>query len=175
MRVHRNSCISMRKVAREIGISERSVRRIAKNELGIRSYKIQKAQLLTKENKRVRLERCKLLHQWHAGPDILFTDEKRLGIKTSFFFSYCYSLTTPPICHGLGRYLFYGKNTPYFCESWCKNQQRILPQGNSPEGCETLGQEPFRSQSLAISTGLCSGPQGKRSSGLVQGQFSWVH
>ena len=37
MSVHRNSCISMRKVARETGISERSVRRIAKNELGIRS------------------------------------------------------------------------------------------------------------------------------------------
>nr|CAD2146397.1 unnamed protein product [Meloidogyne enterolobii] len=109
MRVHRNSRLSMRKVARETGISGTTVRRIAKNELGLKPYKLQKAQLLTEKTKKVRLERCKLLLQWLAA---------------------------------------------------C---------------CKALGREPFRSQSLDFPTGLCSGTQGERSSGLVQGQFSWVH
>uniref|UniRef100_A0A914KM83 Transposase n=1 Tax=Meloidogyne incognita TaxID=6306 RepID=A0A914KM83_MELIC len=81
MRVHRNSRLSMRKVARDTGISATTVRRIAKNELGLKPYKLQKAQLLTEKTKKVRLERCKLLLQWHACPDILFTDEKIFTIE----------------------------------------------------------------------------------------------
>nr|CAD2200007.1 unnamed protein product [Meloidogyne enterolobii] len=71
----------MRKLARETGISEMTVRRIAKNKLGLIPYKIQKAQLLTEKTKKVRLEGCKLLPHWHACPDILFTDEKIFTIK----------------------------------------------------------------------------------------------
>uniref|UniRef100_A0A914LXU4 Transposase n=1 Tax=Meloidogyne incognita TaxID=6306 RepID=A0A914LXU4_MELIC len=76
MWVHRNSRPPTRKLARDTGISKRTVRRIAKNKLGLKPYKIQKEQLLTEKTKKVRLEGCKLLLQWHACPDILFTDEK---------------------------------------------------------------------------------------------------
>ena len=76
MWVHLNYRPSVRKLARETGISEMTVRRIAKNKPGLIPYKIQKAQLLTEKTKKVRLEGCKLLPQWHACPDILFTDEK---------------------------------------------------------------------------------------------------
>ena len=51
MRVKRNPKSSMRKVARETGLNREAVRRIAKNELGIKAYKLQKVQLLTDENK----------------------------------------------------------------------------------------------------------------------------
>lgn len=57
-RVRRNSKVSMRKIARETGMGRESVRQMAKRELGLKPYKLQKVQLLTDENKRVRLERC---------------------------------------------------------------------------------------------------------------------
>ncbi|CAK5007774.1 unnamed protein product [Meloidogyne enterolobii] len=79
--VYRNFRLSMRKVARETIISERTVRRIAKNKLELIPYKIQKAQLLTEKTKKVRLAGCKLLLQWHACPDIPFSDEKIFTIK----------------------------------------------------------------------------------------------
>nr|CAD2203067.1 unnamed protein product [Meloidogyne enterolobii] len=81
MWVHLDYRPSVRKLARETGISEMTVRQIAKNELGLNPYNIQKAQLLTEKTKKVRLERCKLLLQWHACPDIFFTDEKIFTIK----------------------------------------------------------------------------------------------
>jgi len=49
----------MRKIARETGINQESIRQIAKEDLHLKSYKLQKVQLLTDDNKRVRLERCK--------------------------------------------------------------------------------------------------------------------
>ncbi|UYV84295.1 hypothetical protein LAZ67_X001770 [Cordylochernes scorpioides] len=52
-----------------------------------RAYKLQKVQLITSENKRVRLERCRLLkhratdEQWER---ILFTDEKLFTIEQAY-------------------------------------------------------------------------------------------
>jgi hypothetical protein len=51
----------MRKVARETGIKRESLRLFAKNELKLKAYKLQKAQLLTDNNKKVRLERSRQL------------------------------------------------------------------------------------------------------------------
>lgn len=83
-RIKRNSRLSMRKVARETGLKRESVRMIAKNELQLRPYKIQKVQLLTDENRRVRLQRCRVLKQRAAGQRwerILFSDEKLFTIE----------------------------------------------------------------------------------------------
>lgn len=84
-RVRRNPRVSMRKVARDTGISLRSVRRIAKEDLQLTPYKLHKVQLLTDDNKRVRLERCQQLLLSHASPrkwsSILFTDEKLFTIE----------------------------------------------------------------------------------------------
>nr|CAD2183221.1 unnamed protein product [Meloidogyne enterolobii] len=78
MWVHLDYRPSVRKLARETGISEMTVRQIAKNELELNPYNIQKAQLLTEKPKKVRLERCKLLLQWHACPDIFLQTKKFL-------------------------------------------------------------------------------------------------
>ena len=50
----------------------------------MKPYKSQKVQLLTEENKRVRLQRCRLLQQRAAGTRwerILFTDEKLFSVE----------------------------------------------------------------------------------------------
>lgn len=83
-RVRRNSGISMRKIARETGISDTSVRRIAKEDLKLKPYKLQKVQLLTDDNKRVRLDRCKQLLRRHVPLNwerIVFSDEKLFTVE----------------------------------------------------------------------------------------------
>lgn len=71
----------MRKVARETAIKRESLRLMVKNELKLKAYKLQKAQLLTDNNKKVRVERSRQLLQRHAGQEILFTDEKPFTIE----------------------------------------------------------------------------------------------
>ncbi|GFX13585.1 uncharacterized protein TNCV_3136581 [Trichonephila clavipes] len=78
-RVQRNTRASMRQFVRDIGISDRSVRRIAKTELGLKPYKLRDAQLLSKKNKLVRLRRCRKLLRRTASQCLerfLVTDEK---------------------------------------------------------------------------------------------------
>ena len=83
-RAKRNSRVSMRKIARETGMKRESVRQMAKRELNLMPYKLQKVQLLTDENKRVRLQRCRQLkcraaaQRWER---ILFTDEKLFTVE----------------------------------------------------------------------------------------------
>ena len=83
-RVRRNPRVSMRKIARDTGMNRESVRLLAKKELGLQPYKRQKVQLLTDENKRTRLQRCRLLVHRAAGnkwENILFTDEKLFTVE----------------------------------------------------------------------------------------------
>lgn len=83
-RVQRNPRISMRKIARDTGINREAVRRMAKNELMLKPYKLQKRQLLTEKNKQVRLQRCRQLLQRAAGKNwenFLFTDEKLFTVE----------------------------------------------------------------------------------------------
>ena len=80
-RIKRNHRISLNKVARETGINRESVRRIVKNELGLKPYKLQKAQLLTEKMKEIRVQRSQLLLKRAAGQNVLFTDEKIFTIE----------------------------------------------------------------------------------------------
>lgn len=83
-RITRNCRASVRKIAREIGVNRESVRLIAKNELHLKPHKLQKVHLLTDDNKRVRLQRCRQLKRRAAGQKwerILFTDEKIFTIQ----------------------------------------------------------------------------------------------
>ena len=68
-------------MARETGINRESVRRIVKNELGLKPYKLQKAQLLTEKMKEIRVQRSQLLLKRAAGQNVLFTDEKIFTIE----------------------------------------------------------------------------------------------
>ena len=77
---------SMRKIARETGINRESARLIAKNELGLRPYKLQKVQLFADKMKVTRLKRCRALMRRVAGQKwekILFTDEKLFTVEAS--------------------------------------------------------------------------------------------
>ena len=80
-RIKRNHRIFLHKVARETGINRESVRRIVKNELGLKPYKLQKVQLLTEKMKEIRVQRSQLLLKRAAGQDVLFTDEKIFTIE----------------------------------------------------------------------------------------------
>ena len=78
--------VSMRKIARKTGINRESARLIAKNELGLRPYKLQKVQLLTDKMKATRLKRCRALMRRVAGQKwekILFIDEKLFTVEAS--------------------------------------------------------------------------------------------
>ncbi|GFX78091.1 uncharacterized protein TNCV_972451 [Trichonephila clavipes] len=48
-RVQRNPRVSMRQITRDMGTSDRSVRQIAKAELGLKPYNLRKVQLLTEK------------------------------------------------------------------------------------------------------------------------------
>lgn len=52
---------SMRQMAKELGICEKSVRKVVKTQLGYRSYKLRKGQLLTKRMKAHRLQKARKL------------------------------------------------------------------------------------------------------------------
>ena len=75
----------MRKIARETGISPESVRQISKYELQLKPYNLHRVQLLTGDNKRVLLERCRRLLRrvtpQNCMGTILFTDEKLFAIE----------------------------------------------------------------------------------------------
>jgi len=78
-RVRRNPKVSMRKIAVQTGLKRESVRKIAKNVLKLKPYKMREAQLLTDNNKTMRLQRCRALLRRFAAKrweNLLFTDEK---------------------------------------------------------------------------------------------------
>ena len=73
----------MRKIARETELKRETVRKIAKEELGLRPYKLQKAHFLSEEMKKIRVERSRLLLKRHAGTEFLFSDEKIFIIEAN--------------------------------------------------------------------------------------------
>ena len=83
-RLKRNPRRSGNQMAKELKISQRSIRRIFQNELKVKPYKFQKAHDLTPKQKKVRLERAKellRLHERGEFPNIVFSDEKNFPIE----------------------------------------------------------------------------------------------
>lgn len=83
-RLRREPRRSGRKLAKELKISQDSVRRIIKNKLHKTTYKIQKIHQLTDAQKKVRAERVKRLlarHAKHEIPNIVFSDEKIFTVE----------------------------------------------------------------------------------------------
>ena len=78
-RIRRNPRRSMRQMAKDIQISEGSVRKIVKKQLKLHPYKLAKAHLLTEEKKGERLKRARKMRRLAAAGrhhSVLFTDEK---------------------------------------------------------------------------------------------------
>jgi hypothetical protein len=77
----------MRRITHETGIARDSVHQMAKTELNLKPYKLQKAQLLTDNNKLVRLQRSHALLRHAAGTRwerIVFTDKKLFAVEQAY-------------------------------------------------------------------------------------------
>ena len=71
-------------MAKEMNTSRESMRRLVRNDLGMKAYKLYKRQLLTQLNKQKRLKRCKaMISRFTDGrhKQILFSDEKLFTIE----------------------------------------------------------------------------------------------
>ncbi|XP_054719190.1 uncharacterized protein LOC129228534 [Uloborus diversus] len=74
----------MRKIAKELEVSEKSVRTIVKNKLGLRSYKINRLHFLNDTMKQKRLIKARRMLRLTAGArlsKVFFTDEKIFTIE----------------------------------------------------------------------------------------------
>ncbi|XP_033222824.1 uncharacterized protein LOC117176680 [Belonocnema kinseyi] len=83
-RLERNPHRSANQMAKELKISNRNIRRILKNDLKVKPYKIQRAHDLIPKQQQVRLKRAKeLLHLAESGqfPNIVLSEEKIFPIK----------------------------------------------------------------------------------------------
>jgi hypothetical protein len=73
-----------KRIARETGIARESVHQMAKTELNVKPYRLQKAQLLTNNNKLVRLQQSHVLLCRAAGTcweRIIFRDKKLFMVE----------------------------------------------------------------------------------------------
>lgn len=83
-RIRRNPERSVRRMSREMTISEPSMRRIVRKELKMKAFKKNKCQGLTNASKQKRMTRCRDLLQRFPGRqhhNILFTDEKLFTVE----------------------------------------------------------------------------------------------
>jgi inhibitor of nuclear factor kappa-B kinase subunit alpha len=86
-RFKRNPARSVRKVAREMKISETTMRRLVSNNLQLRSYKLRKGHMLNARQRQARLEKCKRLLLRFNDEDvekIIFSDEKMFNVEMSW-------------------------------------------------------------------------------------------
>lgn len=83
-RIERNPQRSMRSMARSDRVSDYSVRKVVKTQLGYRPYKIQKAHHLDDQKKANRLKKARIMRRLAAAGRhrlVLFTDEKNFNIE----------------------------------------------------------------------------------------------
>lgn len=83
-RINRNPRRSATQMAKDMEISRGSMSSILKNDLGLKPYKRQKVHELTAKQKKVRLDRSKLLLRRAARgdfPNIVFSDEKNFPLE----------------------------------------------------------------------------------------------
>ena len=66
-RIKRNPRRSGRKMAKDLGVSQRTMVRILKNDLKVHAFKLQKAHYLTDKMKATRKEKCTELRSWLEG------------------------------------------------------------------------------------------------------------
>ncbi|CAO4366563.1 unnamed protein product [Caenorhabditis nigoni] len=86
-RIRRNPHRSMRKMSEEVHTSVRSLRRIVRNVLKMKAYRVRKVAILSERNKLARLRKCKaLLSGTRRGTHLttVFTDEKLFNLEAEF-------------------------------------------------------------------------------------------
>uniref|UniRef100_A0A914C457 Uncharacterized protein n=1 Tax=Acrobeloides nanus TaxID=290746 RepID=A0A914C457_9BILA len=78
---------SSRKLAKKLGIFNRAVHEIVKEDLGMKPYKLKERQKLTEEMKATRLEQAQALKRRFANGlrrRIVYSDEKLFTIEQAF-------------------------------------------------------------------------------------------
>lgn len=83
-RIRRNPKQSANFLAKSLCVSDRSVRRILKDKIGAKPYKMQQVQTLSDSQKKERVKRSKALKRRHANGDlenIVFSDEKIFTVQ----------------------------------------------------------------------------------------------
>jgi len=148
-RIRRKSQQSMRAMAKSLGISDFSVRKIVKKQLGLQPYKFQTAQLLTEEHKTKRLQKARKMLRLGGHGRVLFTDEKiftverfhnhqndrqllpkgsgmsllssSLNINAFYSARSRFAETFPSVSHGLGRNHRNWQDPARFCRKRCQD------------------------------------------------------
>lgn len=80
-RIRREPVQSVRKLSKDLGLSNSSALRICRDDLRLRPYKKRKVHGLTAVHKIARVKKCKHLLWWHAGDEIIFSDEKMFVLQ----------------------------------------------------------------------------------------------
>ena len=78
-KTRQNPARSIRKMAKEMGSSRESMRRVVREDLDIKAYKLHKRELLITQNNQKRLEKSKIMLSLFADglhEQMLFSDEK---------------------------------------------------------------------------------------------------
>lgn len=82
-RIRRNPAQSGSKMAKDLNVSQSTMQRVLKHDLGLIAYKKQRVHGLTGAQKTARVNKCRYLLQWHDGDEIIFSDEKLFLLQDS--------------------------------------------------------------------------------------------
>lgn len=117
---------STRKLAKKLGVGRESARKILREDLHLKSYKLQKRQKLDDQAKQKRLDRCRaLLRRFSRGRhrQIIFSDEKLFDIQqvtVTFFCSFCF------FSHSITRTIEFGQKRRRIRKRGSSNESRRL-------------------------------------------------
>jgi len=83
-RIRRNPRRSQRKLAADLKVSKGTVQNVLKKDLGLKAYKRKKIHGITYQQKVNRVKRAKVILEWHAEDEIIFSDEKLFTLQQSY-------------------------------------------------------------------------------------------
>lgn len=86
-KIRRNPRRSMRKLAKDHNVGVTTMHKLVREDIGVKPFKLQYRQLLSAPTRQKRLERSKLLLDWHADHDdviMIYSDEKLCDISQKF-------------------------------------------------------------------------------------------
>jgi transposase len=173
-RIQRNPERSMRRMAKELGVDEKSIRHIVKRKLRLRSYKIARVHFLNDTMKAKRLEKSRRMLRLLAGARlsrVLFTDEKIFTVEPLHNRQNRRQLLRkgknhrpqpfPGLHHGLGRDMRHREDASGFHPQKCKNQRYRVSTTGPPRRTGHLGNATLWPGRIRASAGLGAGAFGQ--------------
>lgn len=121
-KIQRNPERSMRKMALECGISERTVRRVVHQDLQLKSLRKQRVQLLSSQQRQARVERCRNLIPRAAAvgwDKILWSDEKIFTVQQATNAQNCRVIASDASAIPSAHHLVQRAQKPASVMVWC--------------------------------------------------------